>query len=461
MSAVDRAGPPPAGPVPELDLPTFATHRLDNGLRVEVARSVSTPDVALRLVLRAGAGTSPPERGGLATLACDLLSEGAAGRSAPEMAVWIDDLGAAFHARASYDAALLSMHAMNDQLDEVLEYLAAVSRRPEFAPLEVERRRDMMLDRLRRRVDDPAEIAAEAFGAAVFGAHPYGAPLGGTIESVERLDAPDLADFWFRAARPDTACLVICGDIDPAEAIASVRREFGDWQAVGGEAPPEPPEPPSRAVHAGEVLLVDRPASRQTELRVGGVGIARDEPDEAAFLVMNALLGGLFNSRVNLNLREDKGWTYGARTALIRRRRRGPFLLSTAVATEVTMGAFAEIFREFERLRDEPPEAGELALAVNALTLSLPLQFETASQLARRRAEAATYGLPDDYWQRFPERIRAVDPYDVSAAADRLLSPDGLVLLAAGDVAGFAAEAGAFGSVEVRAADPSDGGDRS
>jgi zinc protease len=451
VSGVDRTGAPPAGPVPELDLPAFATHRFDNGLRVDVARSSVTPDVALRLVLRAGAGTTPPERGGLATLACDLLSEGAGGRSAPEMAAWIDGLGAAFHARASYDAAVLSMHAMNDQLEEALEYLATVSRRPDFAPLEVERRRDMVLDRLRRRIDDPAEIAAEAFGTAVFGAHPYGAPLGGTVESVERLDARDLSEFWFRAARPDTACLVICGDVDPGAAIAAVRREFGDWRAPAGEVPAEAQAPPDRAVHAREVLLFDRPASRQTELRVGGVGIARDEPDEAAFLVTNALLGGLFNSRVNMNLREDKGWTYGARTVLLRRRRRGPFLLRTAVATEVTLDAFSEILDEFERLRNEPPDAAELALAANALTLSLPLQFETASQLARRQAEAVMYELPDDYWERFPERIRGVETADVADAAGRLLAPDGLVLLAAGDVAGFAEQAERFGPVEVRA----------
>lgn len=458
MTHVDRRAPPPAGPVPELDLPTFATQWLDNGLRVEVARSVATPDVALRLVLRAGAGTTPLERGGLATLACDLLSEGAEGRSAPEMAAWIDGLGAAFHARASYDAAVLSMHAMNDQLDEVLEYLAAVSRRPDFASLEVGRRRDMMLDRLRRRVDDPAEIAADEFGAAVFGSHPYGAPLGGTVESVQGLGARDLADFWFRAARPDTACLVICGDVDPVQAMAAARREFGDWSAPADESPPEASEPPARAVRAAEVLLLDRPASRQTELRVGGVAIARDEPDEAAFLVMNALLGGLFNSRVNLNLREEKGWTYGARTVLLRRRRRGPFLLRTAVATEVTLAAFAEILGEFARMCDQPPEAEELALAANALTLSLPLQFETASQLARRQAEAVMYGLPDDYWERFPGRVRAVGPDEVGAAARRILSPDGLVLLAAGDVAGFAEEAGGFGSVEVRPAGHSGGG---
>lgn len=449
MSRPVRTQAPPAGPEPALVLPEFESHRLANGLRVEIARTPAIPDVALRLVLEAGAGTTEPERAGLASLSCDLLEEGAAGRSAYEMAEWIDGLGAAFDARATYDTAVLSMHAMNDQVDEALEVLAAVAGRPDFVPDEVSRRRDMRLDQLRRRGDEPARVAGDALDAAVFGGHPYGAPLAGTIESVERLEPPDLAGFWERGARPDTACLVVCGQVDPTAALAAAEREFGGWPAPLGAAPGGAPSPPAAAARAGEVLLLDRPARQQTELRIGGVGIARGDAGEEAALVMNALLGGLFSSRVNLNLREDKGWTYGARTALLRRRRPGPFLLRTAVATEVTAAAFAEILGEFERLRDELPAPEELELAANALTRSLPLQFQTASQLASRRAETITYELPDDYWQRFPERVGAVEPADVREAARRLLAPDGLVLLAVGAVAEFAPELREFGTVQV------------
>ncbi len=449
MSRPVRTQAPPAGPEPALELPEFSTHRLRNGLRVEIARTTTTPDVALRLVLGAGAGVTAPERAGLASLTCDLLEEGAAGRSAREMAEWIDGLGAAFDARATYDAALLSMHAMNDQGDEVLEFLATVTRQPDFAPAEVSRRRDMRLDQLRRRGDDPARVAGDALDAAVFGGHPYGAPLAGTVESVERLEAAELARFWERGARPDTACLVICGDVDPARILAAVEREFGDWPVPSKAAPPVGPAPPAEAVRAGEILLFDRPGRRQTELRIGGLGIARGQAGEEAALVMNAILGGLFSSRVNLRLREEKGWTYGARTALLRRRRPGPFLLRTAVATEATAAAFAELVAEFERMRDELPEPAELELAANALTRSLPLQFQTASQLAGRRAEMIIYELADDYWERFPERIEAVEPAEVRDSARRLLAPEGLVLLAVGAVAGFAAELGDLGPVQV------------
>jgi len=449
-----RTHAPPAGPEPALELPEFSTHRLGNGLRLEIARTTSTPDVALRLVLGAGAGATEPERAGLASLACDLLEEGAGGRSAREMAEWIDGLGAAFDARATYDAVLSSMHAMNDQVDEVLEFLAAVTRRPDFAPAEVSRRRDMRLDQLRRRGDEPSRVAGDALDAAVFGGHPYGAPLAGTVESVERLEAAELARFWERGARPDTASLIVCGDVDPASVFDAVERRFGDWPAPGGRLAAAGPSPPARAVRAGDVLLFDRPGRRQTELRIGGVGIARGEVGEEAALVMNAILGGLFSSRVNLKLREEKGWTYGARTALLRRRHPGPFLLRTAVATESTAAAFVELLAEFERLRDDPPARAELELAAHALTRSLPLQFQTASQLAGRRAEMITYGLPDDYWERFPARVDAVEPADVRAAARRLLAPDGLVLLAVGAVAEFAVELGRLGAVHVS---PEDG----
>jgi len=450
VSTPIRTHAPPAGPEPALVLPPFETHRLTNGLRVEIARTTAIPDVALRLVLGAGAGTTAPEQAGLAALTCDVLDEGAAGRSAREMAEWIDGLGAAFDAQATYDAALLSMHAMNDQVDEIVEYVAEVVRRPDFLASEVSRRRDMQLDRLRRRGDEPARVADDALDAALFGAHPYGAPLAGTVESVERLEAPDLAEFWRRCARSDTACLVMCGDIDPARALAAVEREFGDWPVPEEVAPPAAPSAPAAAARAGDVLLFDLPGRLQTELRIGGIGLARGEAGEEAALVMNAVLGGLFSSRVNLNLREDKGWTYGVRTALLRRRRPGPLLLRTAVATEATAAAFVEILGEFERLRAEPPTHAELELAANALTRSLPLQFQTASQLAGRRTETITYGLPDDHWERFPERVEAVRPDEVRDAARRLLDPGGLVLLAVGDVAGFEAELGELGRVHVR-----------
>ena len=444
----DRTVPPPAGEPPRLVSPQWLSRRLANGLRVDISTRTRTPDVALRLVVEAGAGTTPAESSGLATLAGALLVEGAAGRSSSEMAEWLDTMGAAFGCVTSYDTAVLSMHTLSDQFSDALEFLAAVARVPNFEPDEVARIRGLRLDRIRRRQDEPAEIASIHLAEAVYGMHPYGVPLTGTLESVARLETRELAEFWARRVRPAAATLVICGDIDPGRAIEDIERHFGDWS--GPEAPADPVAPiESRPVRSGDVLLVDRPASKQTELRVAGVGLARGASDEISALMMNAILGGLFNSRINLNLREDKGWTYGARTMFVRRRAAGPFVLLTAVDTDVTAHAYEQIWAEFALMRESRPTDEELSFAANALTLSLPLQFETVGQIAGRRVETVTYGLPDDYWETFPDRVRAVTVDEVTAAARQYLDPEDLVLLAVGDVAQFAEELSGLGSVQV------------
>jgi zinc protease len=368
------------------------------------------------------------------------------------MAEWLDTMGSSFGCVTSYDTAVLSMHTLSDQFSDALEFFAAVARFPNFEADEVERIRGLRLDRIRRRRDEPTEIASIHLAEAVYGTHPYGVPLTGTLESVARLGSPELADFWAAHVRPAAATLVICGDIDPVRVIEDIDRHFGDWAGPETAIDSVPPIE-TRPVQSGRVLLVDRPASKQTELRVAGMGLARGASDEIPALMMNAILGGLFNSRINLNLREDKGWTYGARTVFVRRRAAGPFVLLTAVDTDVTSRAYEQICTEFALMRESKPTDQELDLAANALTLSLPLQFETTGQVAGRRVEAVSYGLPDDYWDVFPDAVRSVTADEVREVAQRYLNPDNLVLLAVGDVSRFASELERFGPVQVLSAD--------
>lgn len=443
--APHRSGPPPAGPHPTIVFPEVEKTRVSCGLDLDVVRTMSAPDVAVRLVVEAGAARHGPERAGLAALTAELLAEGARGRPAPEMARWLDGIGASFSARPTFDAMTLSMHAMADQLDAALEFLAAVACAPDFDEVEVDRRRAMRIDRLRRRHDELAVVAAESLDAAVYGLHPYGRPLAGTEDTIAELGRADVAQFWALNANPSTARLVIAGSLDPAEASEAADRAFEGWPenagagGTGGTREGERPTVPvpTDAVRAGEVLFIDRPASRQSEIRIGCVGIDRGHPDEIPVLVMNAVLGGVFNSRLNLNLREDKGWTYGARSSFDRRRMPGPFRIRTAVDTAVTDRAIEEILGEVAGMRAAAPTDEEIELAVNALTLSLPLQFETTSQLAGRRAQSVIYGLPDDYWDTYAERVRAVQPGDALAAARRHLDPAALVVVAAGAVGEF------------------------
>ena len=228
--------------------------------------------------------------------------------------------------------------------------------------------------------------------------------------------------------------------------MAAIEERLGGWGGTTERvSPPSLPEP-----RGGEVVLIDRPGSPQAEIRVATVGVPYGTSDHHAIIVANAILGGLFNSRINMNLREDKGWTYGARSGFRFRRGAGPFIARTAVETAVTADAFKEMLAEIEGMRDALVSADELSLAKNALTLSLPLQFETAAQVAGKVSRQRIYDLPEDYWETYRERIEAVTPEQIRSVCQTYLDPDRLTLMAVTDADETAAALEDLGSVELR-----------
>ncbi|MGH7541520.1 MAG: M16 family metallopeptidase, partial [Gemmatimonadota bacterium] len=241
-----------------------------------------------------------------------------------------------------------------------------------------------------------------------------------------------------------------CGDVRAEALAAGLARHFGGWEG-GSPRSPRPPVP-ERPLAGARTILIDRPGSAQAELRIGTIGAPYDSEDHHAIVMANAILGGLFNSRINMNLREDKGWTYGARSGFRFRRGAGPFVVRTAVETRVTADALREMLDETARMREEPPNADEMRLAANALTLSLPRQFETASQVTRRVARQFIYDLPPDYWERYREHIEAVTPEQVREICRTYLAEDRLVLLAVADADAVAADLGRMGPHERRSA---------
>lgn len=449
-AALNRSLRPPAGPLPPLRLPEIVRFRLSNGLAVWVSESHAVPEVAIRLLVEAGAGAEPPEQAGAADLTARLLSEGAGERDAMEMAAWLDQLGASFGASVHYEGSVLSMHLVSEVLPDALDFLAAASRAPRFEEAEVERVRSERLDQLERQLDEPAIVADHALIEAVYGSHLYGRPAGGQPETVRELGADTVRNFHRSCYGARDGALLVCGDLRPAELREALEIRFGDWDPGAGR--PQTPPAPERTVGAGQVVLIDRPGSPQAEVRVGGVGLPFGANDFYAATLTNAILGGLFNSRVNLNLREDKGWTYGARTHFRFRRDRGPFVARTAVETRVTAAAFVEILDEIEGLVACPPGAEELRLAKYALTLSLPLQFETAGQVGQKLVRQIAYDLPEDYWERFRERIEAVQREEIVEVARRHLRREDLVLVAVTEAAAVRRQLEALGPVEVRAA---------
>ena len=447
-AAPDRSvRPAPAAPRP-LVLPRFERHTLSNGLRIEHAERRGLPAVSLRLVVESGAGAEPARLGGLGALTGRLLTAGTPGRDAMDMARWLDRLGVGYRATVGYSVGAVSMHFLSEMFEDALDFLAATILDSEFSDHEVERIRRERIDEIERQADDPATVAGLATIAELYGDGLYGRPTAGTAGSVAEIGPDAVREFHRARFRPRGAFLLGCGDLDCERLLAAVEARFGAWS--GDAAPISPPETPEP--RAGDLILIDRPGSAQSEIRVATVGVPYNTGDHHAIIVANAILGGLFNSRINLNLREDKGWTYGARSEFRFRRGAGPFVARTAVESARTGPAFEEILREIETMRTTPVTDDEMALARNALTLSLPLQFETAGQICGKVSRQRVFGLPDDYWETYRARIEAVTPDQVQQVCRTYFDRDRLILLAVGDAAAAGPTLDGLGSVDVRSA---------
>ncbi|MCL7960306.1 MAG: insulinase family protein [marine benthic group bacterium] len=443
---LDRSRPPEAGPARPLSIPRPDRHRLPNGLTVAAVRRPRLPEASLALVLPAGADSVGTQQAGLASLVAKVLPEGSSGKTSREMATMLDGLGVHLGVSVGYDSMILRLHTLSDQLEPALEALASVALAPDFLADEVDRCRAERLDAIRRSRDEPAEVAADVMAELLYGDHPYGRLTRGREGSVARLDRSDLVEFHARRFSPRVATLVACGDL-PDGFNDLVTDCFGAWRGV--DVDHGAPDTASAVASPG-IVLVDRPGSGQSEIRMGAIGLERGDPHEPVARVTNAILGGLFNSRLNMNLREDKGWTYGARSTLSLRRSRGPVSLRAAVETAVTGAAVREMLREVQAMRESPPSEGEMRTATGALTRSLPLRFETNSQIAGTIAEQVIYGLPNDYWSTFSSRIGGVSRDSVMELADRMIDPDGLAILVVGDSDEVLPDLEELGSVTLR-----------
>lgn len=427
---LDRGRPPAVGEAPAPTLPPVARAALAPGLDLAAVRVPGAPIVVLETVVRAGSAIDPAGSAGLADLTAHLLPEGAAGLGMLEIAERVDALGARLSVGTVHDAAWLRLIVLSANVDPALDLLADLVVRAEFPEPEVERVVAERAVDLRRERDDPSTVAGRAFAAELYGAgHPYGRPRRGSLESVGALGRDDFLEFYRRAWRPGGATLIAAGELDPEDLGRRAESALADWPA--GRPPAVdvgPPAEPGRGI-----VLVDRPGSAQSVLHVGHLGVARTHPDHDVLGVLNHLLGGAFTSRLNLELRERRGWTYGVRSSFSFRRGAGPFRVATQVDTAVTAPAVERIRQEIDRTARGPIEEAERALAVHGLTRSLPLRFESASQIAARVRELAVFDLPDDWWSGYAERLRAVTVEDLERAAAAHLSPERLLSVVVGD----------------------------
>lgn len=425
----DRTKPPVPGPPPALRVPAIQKRTLTNGVPVWIMESHEVPLVQVNLVVLAGSADDPAGKFGLASFTSAMLDEGAGSRSALEIADTIDGLGATLSAANGIDSSGVRLNVPVAKLGAALPIMADVALRPAFPSADLERVRQERLTTLLQTRDEAASLAALAFSRTVFGpTHRYGTGVMGTEASVRSTTRADLAAFHKAHYVPGKAALLVVGDVTPASVLPLLQQHFGGWTgSVARRASlPAPPQVARR-----RVVIVDKPGVPQSQIRIGWVGPSRATPDYFALDVMNTMLGGSFSSRLNENLREEHGYTYGAYSAFDLRRVAGYFSAQAGVQTDKTADALTEFFNEFGRITTF--EAAELARTKNNLALSYPAEFETSTQLSRKLEDVLVHRLPDDYFDRYVGRVQAVTGEQVQKAALRHLDPSRFVVVIVGD----------------------------
>ena len=429
------------------EFPAVAVHQLPNGLSVLVANLPGRPLVSASIVVRGGASEEPAELAGCTVLAARALSEGTEHFDAIQLVEASERLGASLHADAGWDALSVSAEVPAARLAPAMELVAEILLRPTFPTSEVERLRDERLNDLLQAQADPRRRAEQVFADTIYASSsPYHRPSGGTRETVERLTADDLRRAYERNLDPRRATLVVAGDLGGLDVVELAERLFGAWVGAGSDpAATDGAVVDTPALDRRIVRVVHRPGSVQTEIRIGHRGLPRQIPDFNAVSVMSAILGGLFNSRLNMKLREEKGYTYGAGAGFDLRRGAGPFAARAAVNTEVTVAATLDTLTELGRMRDQPVEPSELAAARDFLIGVFPLRFETSGAVVGALSGLAVHGLPIDELVDYRARIEAVDGGAVSAAARAHLHVDSAAIVLVGDIDAFGAELEAAG----------------
>jgi zinc protease len=428
---VDRSSPPSAGPLRPFHFPAVERRTLSNGARAVFAPVRGFPVVTLSVLLDAGAFRDPSRQLGLAALSAELLESGTAARDAAEIAREVESLGVQLDTGAGWDTAHAGITSLSSRLHPATDILADLVLRPGFPAGEVERLRAERLAEILQRRADPRALASEA--AARFLHAPdsrASRPLGGTAGTVGGLTRQDIVAFHAEHFVGSSANFVMVGDFEPEEGLALLESAFGDW--AGGPAGPARSEASPRTDRR-QLIVVNRPGAVQSEIRIGHLGPSRATEHYFPIVVMNAILGGMFSSRLNLNLRERHGYTYGVSSGFLMRRQSGAFQVATAVETDVTAAAVAEVLNEVRGIRDAPVTDAELQDAKNYFAGVFPLRLQTTDGIAGRLLELLVYDLPDDYFDTYRDNVLAVTAEDVRTAAQRFLDPEGLAIVIVGD----------------------------
>jgi len=449
MSVIDRSSQPGSGSLRDFAFPAVNRTRLANGLDLRLVRMTRLPVVSVSLFMRAGEDALALDRAGLAVLTAEALEGGTRKRSGSELAESLENIGARLSASAGWEGTTVGISCLADRLPEAFALMTEAVRAPSFPDDEVQRALDQQLATIRQRRMDPGALASDCARAAYFAPGvPYARAVDGTEESIEAMSRQTLAGYAEANYRPLGGGLVVVGDVDGDEVSAMVQRHFGDWAG-------RPANVSEFEVHAAaperRIILVHRPRAVQSEVRIGHVGTSRSTPDYYPLSVANMVLGGMFTSRLNLNLREEHGFTYGVRSRFTFRSKPGPFQIGMAVGNDVTAPAVREAMGELGRMADAGPTEDEVSSACDYAAGVFGLQLETSGQVATRVSQLQIYGLADDHYDRYRDDVRAVSAAAAGAAAATHMRPSEAQIVVVGDaeVVGRPLEELGLGAVEV------------
>lgn len=421
---------PPASP---MTAPLVEKFELTNGIKVWLIRRPQVPMLSFSVLLDAGQDQDPEGQFGLASFTADLLKEGAAGRTALEVSDALEILGAELATGSARDYATISLSVPSARFSEALDIVSDLARRPDFPPQEVERLRAERLTDLLEARDQPSALVDAVFSATLYPpTHRYSTRADGKEAFLKSLQREQVLEFHKTYYRPDRATILLAGDVSREQAESLLQAKFGDWTGQGESVAPT--FPTVKPVTSRRVLLVDKPGAAQTTIRIGRVGVARNTADYYPLRVLETVLGGSFTSRLNQNLREKNGYTYGARSTFVMPKQPGPFFAGADVQTDKTGPALEEFFRELEAITEPIPEA-ELNKAKNYLALSFPQAFETNDDLVSMLRAVVVYGLPLEYFESFMSRIQKVTAAQVQEVAKKYVTPEQMVIVLVGDKA--------------------------
>lgn len=440
-----RVPPPAPGEPRELHFPETSSRTLDNGLQILTAPSESLPIAYSELVFRSGDAHSPSDRAGLATLTAKMLELGTKKKSQAELAEAVEFLGASLHISSDADSVRIRIRSLSEHLPEVLALLDEIAFDPAFSQAELDKLKRRELDRLSLNLANADYLSRMHFYAALYGDHPYAA-LDTNEAVIQAIKRADLMGFHRANFTPDNALLLVAGDFDEAALATAIDGSFGKRSAkAAGRAALEAPKP----LEGARIVLVDRPESVQSTIRIGNLALPRSSADFIALEVANEVLGGSASSRLFMDLREKRSLTYGAYSGVAKRAKAGPFAAMTRVRNEVTFEAIDAIFEHLNRIVSEAPSEAELSDAKNGLILSFPRSIDSLGKIVDLLAERELYGLEADYWDGYRESIAAIGQEDALTAAHSYIRPQDALVVVVGQASLLAEGLRRYGPVTI------------